>query len=70
MGQQGTATGTGDLGAADLGMAYTLLEEVSINLNIESPKLTQDWGKRFLEGKNKTCVHQHQGERSTDPTRD
>ena len=41
MGQQGTATGTGDLGAADLGMAYTLLEEVAINPTIELPELTQ-----------------------------
>ena len=41
MGQQGTATGTGVLGAADLGMAYTLLEEVAINPTIELPELTQ-----------------------------
>ena len=30
-GQQWTATGTGALAAADLGMAYNLLEEVTIN---------------------------------------
>ena len=43
MGQQGTATGAGALGAADLGMALALLEEVSINPTIELPALTQDW---------------------------
>ena len=42
-GQQWTATRTGALGAADLGMAYSLLEEVAINPTIELPELTQDW---------------------------
>ena len=42
-GQQWTATGVGTLGAADLGMAYALLEEVTINPAIELPELTQDW---------------------------
>ena len=47
--------GTGDqwpaagaLGAADLGMAKALWEEVTINSTIEPPKLTQDWGNRLL----------------------
>ena len=51
-GQQRTATGTGALGAADLGMAWALLEEVAINHTIE-PELTQDWGNRLLEGTNR-----------------
>ena len=42
------------MGAADLGMAYALLEEVTINPTIELPELTQDWGNRLLEGTNKT----------------
>ena len=41
------------MGAADLGMAYALLEEVTINPTIELPELTQDWGNRLLEGTNK-----------------
>ena len=53
-GQQWTATGTGALGAADSGMAYALLEEVAINPTIELPELTQDWGKRLLEGTGRT----------------
>ena len=54
MGQQWTTAGAGALGAADLGMAYTLLEEVAINPTIEPPELTQDWGDRLLEGTNRT----------------
>ena len=42
------------MGAADLGMAYALLEEVTINPTIELPELTQDWGNRLLEGTNNT----------------
>ena len=42
-GQQWTATGTGALGAADLGMAQALLEEVAIIPTTELPELTQDW---------------------------
>ena len=53
MGQQWTATGEGALGAVDLGMAYALLEEVYINPTIELPELTQDCGKRLLEGTNR-----------------
>ena len=37
---------------------------------IELPELTQDWGNSLLEGKNKLCVHQDPGERSSDPTED
>ena len=43
LGEQWAATGTGALGAADLHMAQTLLEEVIINPTIELPELTQDW---------------------------
>ena len=43
IGHQWTAAGAGALGAADLGMAYALLEEVTINPAIELPELTQDW---------------------------
>ena len=69
-GQQWPATGAGALGAADLGMALALLEEVAIYPTIEPPGLTQDMGNRLLEGTNKTCEHQDPGERSRDPTRD
>ena len=44
-GQQWPATGA--LGAADLGMAKALLEEVTINPTIEPPELTWDWGNRL-----------------------
>ena len=42
MGQEWSAAGADTLGAVDLGMAYGLLEEVTINLTIEPPELTQD----------------------------
>ena len=42
-GQQWTATGTGALGAADLGMAYALFEGFTINPTIELSELTQHW---------------------------
>ena len=54
MGQQWIATGAGALGAANLGLAYTLLEEVTINPTIEPPELTQDWGNRLQEGTKRT----------------
>ena len=69
MGQQWPAAGARALGAADLGMAKALLEEVAINPTREPPELAQDWGNRLLEG-TKPCVHQDPGERSSDPTRD
>ena len=40
MGQQWPATGAGALGAAELGMAYALLEEATVNPIIEPPELT------------------------------
>ena len=43
-GQQCPATGTGALGAADLGAAYALLEVIAINPTIEPPELTKYWG--------------------------
>ena len=52
-GQKWTAAGTGALGAADLGVAQALLEEVASNPIIELPELTQDWGNRLLEGTDK-----------------
>ena len=48
MGQQWTGTGTGALGAADLGMAQALSEEVATNPTIELPEFTQDWGNRLF----------------------
>ena len=44
----------GALGAADLGMAEALLEEVTINPTIAPSELTQDWGNRLLESTNRT----------------
>ena len=41
-GQQWTGTGTGALGAADLGKPYALLEEVATDPNVKLPELTQD----------------------------
>ena len=70
MGQELPAAGACTLGAVDLGMAYSLLEEVTINLTIEPPELTQHWGNRLLEGTHKTCAHQDPRERSSDCTRD
>ena len=51
-GQQWPAAGAGALGAADLGIAQALLEEVTINPTIEPPELTQNWGNRLSEGTN------------------
>ena len=56
--QQWTAAGPGALGAADIGMAQALFEEVNINPTIEPPELTQYWGNRQLEGKNKILYTQ------------
>ena len=39
--QQWPAAGAGALGAADLGMAYALLEEVTINPTIDPQELTK-----------------------------
>ena len=54
MGQQWIATGAGALGAADLGMAYALLVEVTINPTIEPPELTT--GKQTLGGHKQKLV--------------
>ena len=56
-------------GAADLGMAQALLEEVAINLTSELPELTQDWETDSWRRK-QNLVHQDPGERSSDPTGD
>ena len=70
MGERWTATGAWALGAADLGMAQTLLEEVAINPTIELPELTQDWETNSWWAQTEPCVYQDPGERSNDPTRD
>ena len=58
--------GTGALGAADLHMAQTLLEEVIINPTIELPELTQDWEIDSWRPQ-QNFVHQLPGERSSAP---
>ena len=58
------------LGAADLGMAQALLEEVAINPTIELPELTQDQEIDSWRAQTEPCVHQDPGEMSSDPTRD
>ena len=70
MGRQCTTTGAEALGAADLGMTYTLLEEVAINTTIEPPKLTQDWEINSWWAQTKPRVHQDPGERISGPTTD
>ena len=52
--QQWPAAGAGALGAADLGMAFALLEEVAVSPTIDMSELTQYWGNILLEGTNKT----------------
>ena len=58
------------LGAADLGVAEALLEEVVINPTMELPELTQDWEIGSWRAPTEPCVHQDPGERSSDHTRD
>ena len=67
-GQQWTAAGAGALGAADLGMAEALLEEVAINPTKEPPELTQDWETDSWMAHTEPCAHQDPGKRSSDPT--
>ena len=69
-GQQWTATGTRALGGADLGVAYALLEEVTINPTIEQPELIQEWETNSWLAQTEPCTYQDPGERSSDPTRD
>ena len=69
-GQQWTAAGAGALGAADLGVAEALLEEVTINPTIEPPELTQDWETDSWRAQTEPCAHQDPGERSSDSTRE
>ena len=70
MGQQWPAARAGALGAAYLGMAQALLEEVAINPTIEPLELTQDWENRLLEGTNISLCAPEPRERSNDPTGD
>ena len=53
-GQQWTAAGAGTLDTVDLHMILALLEEVTMNPTTEPPELTQDWGNRHLDSKNKS----------------
>ena len=69
-GQQWTAKGTGALGAADLGIAWALLEEVTINPTIELAELTQNWEIYSCRAQTGPCVHQAPGEKISNPTRD
>ena len=55
------------MGAADLGMAYALLEEVTINPTIELPEPTVDWEIDSWRASQKH-VHQDPEERNSDPT--
>ena len=57
------------LGAADLGMAYALWEEVAINPTTELPELTPDWEIDSWRAQ-QNLVQQDPGERSSGPTRD
>ena len=43
MGQEWTAARAQDLGAVELVIAEALLEEVTINPNIEPQEITQEW---------------------------
>ena len=71
VGHKEPATGAGALGAADLGMAQALLEEVAINPTIEPLELTQNWETSDAwRAQAKLCMHQDPGERSSVPTRD
>ena len=65
-GQQWTAAGAGALGAADLGVAKALLEEVVINPTIEllSRRTYTGLGNRLLEGTDRTLCAPDPGERS------
>ena len=67
-GQQWTATGAGALGAADLGVAYVLLEEAAINPTREplSRRTYTGLGKQTPVSR----AHQDPGERSSDPNED
>ena len=56
MGQQWIATGAGALGAANLGMAYALLEEVTINPTIEPLELTHDWETDSWRAQTEPCA--------------
>ena len=67
MGQQWPVAGA--LGAADLGMAQALLEEVAIIPTTELPELTQDWEIDSWRAQ-QNLVHQHPGEKNSDHTGD
>ena len=69
-GQQWPATGAGALGAADLGMALALSEEVAINPTTEPPGLTQDWETALGGQKQKLVRIRTQEKGAVTPTRD
>ena len=55
--QQWPAATAEALGAAYLGVAYALLEEVGVSPTVDVSELTQDWGNILLEGTNKNlCI--------------
>ena len=55
-GQQWSAAGAGALGAADMGMAQALLEEVTSNSIRKLPELTQDWEKYSWRAQTEPCA--------------
>ena len=68
-GHQWTAAEARALGAAQVGVASALLEEVTIIPTIELPELMQDWGSRLSGEQTKPCAHQDPGQRTNEPTR-
>ena len=67
MGQQRPATGAADPGAADLGMAYSLLEKVAINPTTEPPELTRDWETDFWRAQTEPVCTRTQEKGSVTP---
>ena len=67
VGQQRPATGAADPGAADLGMAYSLLEKVAINPTTEPPELTRDWETDFWRAQTESVCTRTQEKGSVTP---
>ena len=55
--QQWTAARAGALGAADMGTAKALLEEVTINPTIEPSGLIRDWEIDSWRTQTEPCAH-------------
>ena len=64
---QWPATGTGALGAEDLGTAYALLEEVAINPTYSRQNLHRTGETDSWRVHTKPCACQDPKERSSDP---